>query len=268
MKLRDICHNEVMEDARHAPPVFSRATAPFVIEVPDGGVACERLDGMDVYLPRFDGDAAAPGASDPLAPLVVFVPGPAPLDDPPRDWCLYRSYGRLAASRGIAAIVAAPSYPRRIEAPAAARELEQIMARARQVPGLDAERVAVWAFSGGALLVGHWLARSPSWLRGLALSYPLLHPLVETTGELSIPRDVIQPGRPVTLIRVGLERPDIQTTVDAFVRNAVTVGASLDVVDVPEGVHAFDMAPPVPGATEAVLSTMDRVVRWLESDGS
>ena len=71
---------------------------------------------------------------------------------------------------------------------------------ARADPRVDADRVAIWFFSGGGLLLADWLRRPPGWLRGVAASYPPLAPLpgweVDTRFRpVETAADRIPPGR-------------------------------------------------------------------------
>jgi acetyl esterase/lipase len=225
---------------------------PFVLDVPVEGVATERLGGFDL--------ARAAGASSPL-PVVVLVHGPVPAEAVrPRDWPLFQGYARLAARRGLAGAVLDLEYPSPVAWAAAAERLEPAIQEIRERPEVDGDRVAVWAFSGGGLLVSRWLADPPAWLRCLALSYPMVHP-PSSPGSVA-PR----PGLPIVLTRVGRERPALQDTVDAFLAAAAEAGAGVQRIDVPDGQHAFDMVDHEPRSREAVTEAMDAVQRHLAGD--
>jgi hypothetical protein len=216
----------------------------FVLTVPDAGTVSEHAD-FDLYLP-----------GDGPRPAVVLVPGPTPPDSPAqREWPLFRGYGRLMASRGMVGVVVNVPYHSPVEWEAPSKALPGIVEAVRERPEVDADRVAVWAFSGGGLLVGRWFADSPAWLRCLALTYPLLRPGV----------DGLRPGRPVVLTRPGLERPEIQATVDAFLAKAAETGTSVHVIDVPNGHHGFDVADHTDESRQAVTAAADFVVSQLSS---
>jgi acetyl esterase/lipase len=231
---------------------------PFVLEVPAEGVVVERLGEFDLY--RL---ASAPG---PL-PAVVFVHGPVPAQAPhrPRDWPVYAGYGRLAAVGGLVGVTIDVHYPHPAAWPATADQLAQVVEAVRSRPEVDADRVALWAFSGGGMLLGRWLADSPAWLRCVALSYPLL----PTSPPAATPShsEVLRPGRPIVLTRVGRERPEVQATVDAFLAGAAAVNAAVEVIDVPDGQHGFDALDHVPRSREAVTEAMDAVHRHLLREG-
>jgi dienelactone hydrolase len=212
----------------------------FVVDVPFSGTT-EQRDGFDLYLPA--------GAGGPL-PVVVVVPGPAPARYPfrPRSWPVYQGYSRLVAQRGVAAVVVDQPYHDVADAAAQAEELARVVEVVRTAVEVDAGRVAVWAFSGGALLVGRWLGESPEWLRCLALSYPLVDPEHE-----------VSPGRPIVLTRAGKESPERQATVDAFLGRA----SGVRVVDVPDGQHAFDVLDHTEQSRNAVRDGVDLVLGHL-----
>jgi dienelactone hydrolase len=225
---------------------------PFVLDVPAEGVVTERLGGFDLTRPA--------GASGP-PPVVVLVHGPVPAQAVrPRDWPVYQGYSRLAAGRGLAGAALDLDYPSPMAWAAAAGALEAAVQEIRERPEVDGDRVAVWGFSGGGLLVGRWLAYPPAWLRCLALSYPMVPP-PSSPGSVAP-----HPNLPIVLTRVGRERPVLQATVDTFLATAAEAGASVHCIDVPNGQHAFDMLDHEPRSREAVTEAMDAVQRHLTSD--
>ena len=60
--------------------------------------------------------------------------------------------------------------------PIAAADVRAAVKDTRALEGVDAQRVALWFFSGGGLLATEWLADPPPWLRCVALTYPVLAP--------------------------------------------------------------------------------------------
>jgi dienelactone hydrolase len=153
-------------------------------------------------------------------------------------------YARSAAAQGVIGVTLdhslydVSSYERAAADIAAAVELVRADAR------VDADRIALWFFSGGGLLTTDWLTRPPAWLRCLAASYPILAPLPAwgLAGSRFHPaRAVEEAGSlPVVLVRVGREAPAIASTVDAFVAAAGKCSARLEVVDFPGGHHGFE----------------------------
>lgn len=224
----------------------------FVVDVPPVDIESHR-DDVDVY---------RPAGEEPL-PTVIIVPGPSPAQYPfpPRRWPVYAGYGRLLASRGVAAVVLDLPYHDVSDWSLISPDLPGRVESVRALDDVDPTRIAIWAWSGGALLVGSWLAESPEWLRAMALTYPVL----ATSEPGPMPADAIRPGRPLVLTKVGKERPDWQATVDRFLATAADNGTAVHVIDVPEGQHGFDVLDHTEESRQAVLAAADLVVEHLLS---
>jgi acetyl esterase/lipase len=231
---------------------------PFVLEIADA--ARERHDHTDLYLP----DAAEP------RPAVVLVHGgPIPSDDSqpsPREWPVFQGYGNLAASVGLVGVTADLRMYGAAGFLDAARDLADAVHVARADPRVDAERIALWHFSAGGLLLADWLREPPPWLRCLAATYPLL----DVPAEFGVdPR--FRPieaahgaaGLPFVLTRVGQERPELAGAVERFVVAAQAAGVRLEIIDVSHGQHAFDMFNHTDESRDAVRRAMAAVVARL-----
>jgi dienelactone hydrolase len=229
---------------------------PFVLPVPPR--IPERHDTLDLYLPDGDGRPR---------PAILFVPGgplPAEVKPGPRDWPVFQAYGSLAAARGAVGAVVG----HRLHSPdgyaTAAGDVEAAVESLRSDPRVDGERLALWFFSGGGLLAADWLREPPAWLRALGLSYPLLAPFpgwpvserFDPVGALTGAGDL-----PIVLTRVGRENPVIAAGVQKFVEAAST--ARLEVVDVPDGRHSFDVLDDDDASRAAINRAADLVMAAL-----
>ena len=119
--------------------------------------------------------------------------------------------------------------------------------------------MAPWFFSGGGLLSGDWLAQPPEWLRCLALRYPMPAPLPGWQVDARFrPVEAVRSAGslPILLTRVGRERADIADTVTAFTASAQRSGVALDVIDVPDGPHSFDILDHTQRSPDAVTEAM------------
>jgi hypothetical protein len=65
---------------------------------------------------------------------------------------------------------------------------------------------------------------------------------------------------PIVLTRVGLERPELAATVAHFVAAARTAEASLTIIDVLAGRHAFDTLDDTDASRLAVARAVDHVL--------
>lgn len=224
---------------------------PFVLPVKE--LTPERDGPVDLYVPA----SAAP------VPAVVFVHGgplPAQVSPRPREWPMYRGYASLVASRGLAGVVV----DHRLYDPgaytAAADDVAAAVERARQDPRMDADRVALWFFSGGGLLSADWLGTPPPYLRVLAATYPVLAPIPGLPTEPRFQPIEALPGAgtlSIVLTRVGQEHPGIAATQAAFVEAARD--ARLEVIDVPDGHHGFDYLDDTDQSRAAIERAVDLV---------
>ncbi|MFI7547923.1 alpha/beta hydrolase [Actinoplanes sp. NPDC049599] len=229
---------------------------PFVLSPP--ARKPERTDTVDTYVP----DGAGP------FPVVVVVHGaplPPGLETPPRDWPLYRGYGELLAAEGMLTVV--PGYQLPITpgpdglvldyATAAARIAAAVTA-ARADPRADPDRVVLWFFSGGGMLSAGWLRDAPPWLRGVALTYPVVTPLpgMAAAPGFDAPAEAVGEGAPPLLLtRVGREHPGFAAGVADF----LTQAAAVEIIDVPHGQHSFDIAD----HTDESRAAVRRAVGWV-----
>ncbi|MFE9658379.1 alpha/beta hydrolase [Micromonospora sp. NPDC006431] len=226
----------------------------------------ERESNLDWYLPE----------SDEPQPAVILVHGgplPPELHATPRDWPVYRGYGNLLASRGLVAVtvehrmrVVATAQGPATDCATAVLDVASAVERVRADPRVDPDRIALWFFSGGGLLSTDWLRERPAWLRGVALTYPVLAPMpgwgVDPRFEPSAA--VTEPGTPVPpllLTRVGLEADAVAGTVAVFLKAADDAGVPAEVIDVPNGHHAFDMLDHTDESRRAV----EQAANWVSA---
>ncbi|MFE6133479.1 alpha/beta fold hydrolase [Streptomyces sp. NPDC056437] len=238
------------------PPAHLR---PFLLDVPE--LPRERIGTVDLYLPAH---AEAP------RPAVVFVHGgpvPAGARPTPRDWPTLTGYARYAAGEGVVGVTLDHRLHDVADYERAAGDVAAAVERVRADPRVDADRIALWFFSGGGLLAADWLAAPPTWLRCLAATYPVLAPLPNwglPGGRFRPAEAVAQAGAlPVVLTRVGLESPEIAATVEEFLATATGCGAHVEVVDVPNGHHGFETRDPTDESREAVHHAMRTVLGRL-----
>jgi dienelactone hydrolase len=233
------------------PPPYLQ---PFILQV-DPAVR-ERVGDLDIYRP----------AGGQQRPAILFVHGgPAPPGPTPRDWPVYVGYSAAAVERDVVAAVVDHSLAGGtglIEE--AAADVRAAAEQLRSASGVDPDRIALWFFSGAGLLAARWLEQAPSWLRCLAVTYPSFCVPPELP-ELRTAADAIAgaPDLPVVLTRVGLERPELAEAVDQFVTAAAKAEANLEIVDVPNGHHGFDIIDRTDESRAAVREGLDRVVGHL-----
>jgi RNA polymerase sigma factor (sigma-70 family) len=196
---------------------------------------------FDVYQPSGD----APKAGWPF--VVLIHGGPVPIAAHPKDWPAFEQYGRLLAASGVAAV----TFNYRFDSPQslarAASDVKDLLAHVRlnaREYGLDPDRVALWAFSGGGSQLAPAVADPPPYLQCLLSFYAFLDAPPGQDAAYS-PTAALRAGRrplpPMFIARAGKDEPYISRSVDAFLAEAKRRGAAVEVVDYPDGAHAFDI---------------------------
>jgi acetyl esterase/lipase len=238
------------------PPPFLQ---PFVLSVAE---AARRREGIiDVYTP--------PELDRVPRPAIVFVHGgplPPEVQPRPRDWPVFTGYGSFAASRGVAGVTVEHRLHSLADYSTAADDVAAAVEQVRALDEVDPDRVALWFFSGGGLLSADWLAQPAPWLRCIAASYPLLAPLPgwDVEARFRPVETVCSAGSvPIVLTRVGREQPDIAATVESFTAAAELHHVAIDVIDLPDGQHSFDMLDHTDSSRAAVTDAMTRVTAAL-----
>ncbi|MFF0378483.1 alpha/beta hydrolase family protein [Actinoplanes missouriensis] len=228
---------------------------PMVLPVPIR--AAERHGAVDLYVPP---------AAEPL-PAILFVHGgplPPGLEPLPREWPLFQAYASLAAGHQVVGAVVDHRLRGPDSYPTAFDDVAGALDTLRADPRVDASRVAIWYFSGGGRLSADYLRAVPSWLRAVALTYPMVTPF---PGWPDDPRfrpaeAVVSAGDlPIVLTRVGEENPAVAEGVAAFV--AAAEKANLTIVDVPHGRHGFDNQNDSDESREAIMAAFNRVLAAL-----
>lgn len=246
------------EGHRLVPPGSAEQPAhlrPFLLDVPE--LPHERTGNVDLYLPEAEGPR----------PAVVFVHGgpvPAGVRPTPRDWPALKGYARYAAAEGAVGVTLDHRLHDMADYPRAAADVAAAVELVRADPRVDPDRIALWFLSGGGLLAADWLREPPAWLCCLAASYPALVP-VPGWGPVDSrfrPADAVAGAGalPVVITRVGRESPELAATVEEFLVASEKCGANVEVVDVPNGRHAFETLDPTEESREAVHHAMRSVL--------
>jgi acetyl esterase/lipase len=204
---------------------------------------------MDVYSP-----AGPPRAR----PAVLLVHGgPIPRTGA-KDMGVFVSYGELLAASGFVAVTFDHRYLAPDRLSDAREDVAEVVAQVRSgagALGLDPDRLAFWAFSGGGPLLAAPLRERPGWLRAVVAYYAVLDLRQPPPGA----HDALGPERrrdfsavlglgedargvpPLLVARAGLDSPWLNDGIDRFVQAALAGGATLDVLSHPDGRHGFDI---------------------------
>jgi acetyl esterase/lipase len=223
---------------------------------------------MDVYRPPDLGPAER-------RPVVFFVHGgPIAPDRRPKDSGGYRSYGELVAASGFVGVTfnhrlfSAGDLDRSAEEVAAA--VEFVRSNAARF-NADPARTAVWAFSGGGLLLAFAFRDRPAHVRAVVSYYAILdlrgtrdaagNPMSDEMARRFSPAYAVESGTgpfPAVLIgRAGGDDPGINASVETFVRAAWAKGISIDVFNHPAGQHGFDISNDDDRTREVIRRTLE-----------
>jgi dipeptidyl aminopeptidase/acylaminoacyl peptidase len=216
----------------------------------------EQHSAVDLYLPD-DLSRPRPGVL-----LIHGGPRPAGNGPQPRETPMFQQYASLLAERGVVAAM----FDHRLHTPADYPQAEDDVRTAvdilRADPRVDPGRIVLWFFSGGGLLSAAWLAEPPAWLRGMALTYPVLDSPEGWNVDVRYrPAEAVTnaPGLPLLLTRVGKEFPQFAWTIEPFVE--VASKGNLEIIDVPGGRHSFDILDDTDESRTAIVRAAD----WVAS---
>jgi len=221
----------------------------------------------DFYIP-----AGAMAAS--RYPAVILVSGGGVEAGPGRDWRdggVYQSYGRLLAASGLVGIPFSKRYQRGREGVSNGQEdLLDLIRYVRQHAAelrVDPDRLAVWSFSAGGMLLGVPLRDAPPYVRAIVSYYAVMDApenvpedyrtfLNENTPLAMLRRNGARVA-PILVARAGLDNPGLNTGIDAFVREALAQGAEIQLLNHAQGRHGFDILDDNERSREIIRATLE-----------
>lgn len=227
---------------------------------------------MDVYSP--------PGPPRPRPAVILVHGGPIPRTGA-KNMGVFVSYGELIAASGLVAI----TFDHRFLAPGrlsdAGADVTDLVAHVRTHAGsigVDPERLALWAFSGGGPLLAAPLRDRATWLRAVVAYYAVMdlqQPAPKADSAMSAElrqsfsaiRSLGEDARtvpPILVARAGLDDPWLNGGVDRFVAAAVAKGATLDLLNHPQGRHAFDILDDDARSKQIIRRTLELLREHLD----
>jgi tetratricopeptide (TPR) repeat protein len=184
-------------------------------------------------------------ATDAPRPVVVFVNG---VGDRPgaakvRTWGQYRSWPRLVAASGLAAV----TFDARGESANLedVRDLFGYLREHGRELGIDPERMAAWACSANVRSALSVLMDEDA---------PPLAAAVLYYGSGEAPR--LRSDLPVLLVRAGRDRPQMNEHVDRLAAQAIRDNAPWTVLNLPGSHHAFDVLDETEESRDAIRKTI------------
>jgi acetyl esterase/lipase len=228
---------------------------------------------MDVYSP--------PGPPRPRPAVILIHGGPIPRIGA-KNMGVFVSYGELLAASGFVAV----TFDHRFLAPArltdAATDVADLVAHIRKNAGslgVDPERLALWAFSGGGPFLAVPLRERPMWLRAVVAYYAILDlqqsppgddlgintELRQTFSAINTLGENARSAPPILVARASQDNPWLNGTIDRFIQTALSKGAMLDLLNHPEGRHAFDILDDDARSKQIIRHTVEFLREHLAS---
>ena len=223
------------------------------------GLVYKSVEGSPLHF-----DVYAPASISRASPAVILVHGGPIPSIGARRWGLYSSHARLLAASGMTGI----AFDHRFLAPDrlrdSAADLADLVRHVREnakTLGIDKNRLALWAFSGGGSLLANALRERQSWWKLLVAYYGVMEPLGPGHDErlsaiAALGRDASK-GPPILLARAGRDDPAINSTIDRFVAAGKSSGAKVELLTHPTGQHAFDILDPGETSSQIIQRTIE-----------
>ncbi|RPJ16598.1 MAG: alpha/beta hydrolase [Chloroflexi bacterium] len=207
---------------------------------------------MDVYVPSDLPDNAR-------LPAVVFIHGGPLRPDStllPKEWGAYKSYGALIAASGLVGVTFNHRFFTIEHLPKSASDLDDALQFVRKNSAaldVDPDRLCLWGFSNGGLLLATALQDNLSFLRCLVAFYARLELSSDTLtnfseedvkrfSSIAAIEDSLSASLPVFIARAGQDQLDgLNETIDIFVKKALAKNAPITLINHPNGRHAFDI---------------------------
>jgi dienelactone hydrolase len=220
-------------------------------------------------------------ASGSKHPAVIFVHGgPVPPSTPvaPKGWGVFQSYGKLAASHGIAGVVFNYRLDSTDHFETAAEDVHSLVNYVRSNAddyGIDKDRLCLWFFSGGGSQLAPYLAEGADWLKCIAIYYAVVDPAVWEAMGASLPKalDPLEALKDKTghtpalfIAEAGKDHPALKAGLQRFVSTANENGWSLEYWNHPAGEHGFETRTDDDRSRAIILRTVDFVGEHLGSE--
>jgi acetyl esterase/lipase len=221
---------------------------------------------MDVYSPG--------GSEKTRLPAVVLIHGGPVPNARPKDWGVFMSYGRLLAASGFAAVTFNHGFSGPERLLDAAADVDGAIAHVRANAdglGIDPDRIALWAFSGGGPFLSAAMRDRPPFVRALVAFYAILDLRAKPPGASAAVTDEMRRDfsplvhlgaegtgiAPIFIARAGLDHPLLNGPLDRFVQEALARNLTLEVMNHATGRHGFDILDDDARSREIIARTLD-----------
>jgi len=290
LNLGFVAHAQQATTLDDPPWVKELASKPLVYSIPgmdkvtvQRDLVYKRVGSIDLKMDAYRPDNLPKAAN---LPAIIFIHGgflPPNLRTEPKDWNIFHSYGRLAAASGFVGIAFNHRlYESWMSVENSTNDLADVIAYVRSNAdslGVDKDRIALWAFSGGGPLLTLAIRDPQPYIRCMVSYYAMLDLLQsakESRGTLTEQtllaysplqqlENSTRPIPPMFIARMGQDQPNIKASVDHFIPVALAKNVSLTLSNDPEGHHGFDIEDNTDASREVIRQTMQFVKAYLAS---
>lgn len=224
---------------------------------------------MTVYIPKkLSTEGTAPG--------VIFIHGgpfPSDITMLPTEWGQYISLGQLAASYGFIGVTFHHRYHELNLIKESAQDVEDAIQYLRlnaDTFHLNRDELCLWAISGGGIHLSPTFRKKPHYIKCIIAYYARLDLRGIKEVEQILDRETLYNFSPVMalknakslsipiyLVRAGLDKPDLNYSIDKFVEIALSKNVPIDISNHAEGRHAFDILDDQPRSREIIKRTLN-----------
>ncbi|HEX8650029.1 MAG TPA: alpha/beta hydrolase [Pyrinomonadaceae bacterium] len=206
---------------------------------------------MDAYIPL----RLAKGER---RPAVLFIHGGAGAETTPKDWGIYKSWGRLVAASGMVGITFTHrlGFPKPLLTESASdvnAAIDYVRTNADSL-NVDKDRICLAAYSAGGPMLSMAMRDKPKYVRCLVAFYAFMDIQQSELHRAHETPDLVKAFSPITYLandadkiapmfiaRAGLDEiPTMNDSIDRFIREAISKNASITFANHPKGVHGFD----------------------------
>jgi acetyl esterase/lipase len=210
----------------------------------------------DVYTPP---DAPSAGR---LPAVILIHGGPIPPGMGPKGMGAYQSLGELVAASGMTAVTFNHRFHGSAMLVEAAGDVRDLIRHVRENAagyGIDGDRLALWAFSGGGPFLSSTLREGPDHVKALVAYYAAMdlqqrapnvapgspNDLDDETRRAYSPAYHVATGSrpiaPILIARAGFDNPWLNGSIDRFVQKGLERNVSLELLNHESGRHGFDI---------------------------
>jgi acetyl esterase/lipase len=224
-------------------------------------------------------DVYVPAGSDPTErPAVIFIHGgpvPQNLLTPPKEWGIFTSYGQIIAASRLVGVTFNHRFYSGERLDDAQSDVDDLIGYVRENAGLlgvDKDRIAVWAFSGGGPFLSGFLREPRHYICCMvayyaALDLRLLRAPGSTIEEVVLERYSAAASlsnmtgdskiAPILIARAGLDNPALNESIERFIHAAISKNVMLDFCNHAGGRHGFDALDDDDRSREIIRHTID-----------